>query len=52
MALKLVNKKFEFSNELTDFVNKNNIKQEDIQSISSLSYNGDYWWYLFYWTNL
>lgn len=51
MAHKLVSKNFEFNTELIYFVNKNNIKQEDIQAIAPLSYNGDYSWYLFYWIN-
>lgn len=42
---KLTFEKFKFSHQLISFVSKNNIRQEDIQSIST----GRNWITLYYW---
>ena len=48
----LVSRTFEFTDELKAFVNKTQLKPEDIQSITacnSLEYPGGNDWTIFYW---
>lgn len=44
---RIINKQFKYSQLVVDFINEHNIKQEDIQAIST----GRNWITLYYWIN-